>query len=370
MFDFGDFEDIYQENTPLEPHPNFFEEWDEALSTNRSPRFLDDEELCEVIEIYLEEGHLEKARQSVRYALTFHPGDVDMVADILLIVSDFDLWEDALTLANDYQNCGDVWIDGYRLCALFHLGMEEDGFACFRRLQTKYEADKDDLSILYQAMGEALNEVDLFDAAVDVMDEAIRRMGVQVDFYWLQLRAYVSMKDKEKSLYIANRIEHLSPMDGDSWHRLGLIYDENLEEAEKAIDAFEFAESLGYNDPENYINLIILYEKDGIYTKALEKINDYLSKYEANCTVYLMGLAICSKIENWNEALKYVNAALRCAPDFPALYIYKSNILYLLGELQQAKNTLEEGLTKTIDDGEREELRMELTRLREEFPDK
>ncbi|GHT76150.1 hypothetical protein FACS189413_11550 [Bacteroidia bacterium] len=369
MFNFGDFEDIYQDNTPQEPYPDFFEEWDEALSAGRSPRFLDSEEICEVIDIYFDEGELEKARKSIRYALTFYPNDVDMVADILLILNDFEMWEDLLTIADDYQKQADVWLDVHRLSALLHLGMEEDAFAAFRRQQKKYEANKDDLSILYQAMGEALNDVDLFDAAIDVMDEAIRRMGIQVEFYWLQLRAYVLMEDKDKSLELANKIEHTSPMDGDSWHRLGLLYAEDLEEPEKAIDAFEFAESLGYNDPENLIQLIALYEKYGVYVKALEKLNDYLGRFEANSMIHLMGVAICSKLENWKEALKYVNAALRYTPDFPALYLYKSNVLYLLGEPQKAKSALEEGLTKTIDEEERSELRKELIKLREEFPD-
>jgi tetratricopeptide (TPR) repeat protein len=67
--------------------------------------------------------------------------------------------------------------------------------------------------------------------------------------------------------------------------------------------------------------------------------------------------------------LKYLNAALRYAPDFPALYLYKSNVLYLLGEPQKAMSALQEGMTKTIDEDERFELRKELIKLREEFPD-
>ncbi|MDR0546486.1 MAG: tetratricopeptide repeat protein, partial [Dysgonamonadaceae bacterium] len=307
MFNFSDFEDIYQDNTPQEPYPDFFEEWDEALSAGRSPRFLDAEEICEVIDIYLDEGELENARKSIHYALTYYPNDVDMVADILMILNDFEMWEDLLAIANDYQKQADVWIDSHRTCALLHLGMEEDAFAAFRRQQKKYEADKDDLSFLYQAMAEALNDVDLFDAAIDVMEEAIRRLGVQVGFYWLQLRAFVEMDDTEKSLELANQIEHLSPMDGDSWHRLGLLYADDLDAPEKAIDAFEFAESLGYNEPENFIQLIGLYEKYGVYEKALEKLNDYLGRFEANFTIHLMGVAICSKMENWPEALKYLN---------------------------------------------------------------
>lgn len=366
MLDFNDLNSIYQEDSQ-EPYPDFFEEWDDALSGNRSPRFLDGEELCEIVEIYLEEGEDEKARKTIHYALTFHPDDLDMISDILLVLNDFELWEDLLHLTDQYIDKGDVWVDGHRLSALLHLGMEEDAFLCFQQLKKKHKSDKEDLEIIYQAMGEALVEVGLFDGTLDVMEEAIRLMGDQVDFYWLQLRALVYMENRELALSIASIIEKLSPMDGESWHRLGLIYSENLEEPEKAIDAFEFAESLNYNDPDNHLKLIDLYEKYGIYHRALDKVKSYIHLYGETSIINLLAAGICSQAEWWNEALRYVNAALRLEPDTSILYLYKSNFLYMLGEPQKAIWALEEGLQRT-EDGENE-LKAELEKLKEKYPD-
>ncbi|MDR2843483.1 MAG: hypothetical protein LBV57_02420 [Candidatus Symbiothrix sp.] len=363
---FNDFDMDFEEDGQ-ESFPDFYLEWDESLSNNRSPHFVESDELCEIIEIYLNESELDKARQSIRYALHFYPNDLEMIYDISILLNDFELWEDILTLVEEYKEQADVWMDGNKICALLHLGMEEDAFLLFQGMKSKYENDSESLSVIYQAMCEALIEVDLFEASLGVINEAVELMGEQVDFYWLKLQAFVSLEEKEKAVEIAEKIEQINPWDTETWLRIGAIYADDLDEAEKAIDAFEFAESLGSKQSYITLRLITLYEKQGIYFKALEKIKVYLKENEDAGPIHILAINMCSQLNLWEEALHYVDEALKFAPEISLLYLYKSNFLAMLGEIQKAKSILKEGIRKT-DDSEGELIK-EFTKLQEQYPD-
>ncbi|MDR0682556.1 MAG: hypothetical protein LBG15_12030 [Dysgonamonadaceae bacterium] len=364
MFEYRDFDNDPDEFSQ-ESYPDFYYDWDEILTKNLNPYFFDSEEFSEIIELYLNDGEILKAKQTIQYALKFHPEDADLIFDILLFLNDFELWNDLLKLSEQYKDISKVWADGHKVTALLHLGMEEDAFLFFRKLKTKYEKNKEDLSIIYQAMGEALNEVDLFDACIDVIDEILSILGPNVDFYWLKLQSYFSLNLKEEVLKIANQIEQIKPLDAENWYRLGKIYSD-IDEMEKAIDAFEFVESLGNIKSINYITLITAYEKNGNYLKALEKAKDYLYLYPENCMMNVLAANICSKMEMWEEALFYVNVALKIVPGMDELYLYKSNVFLNLGEQKKAISVLEEGIRLTSD--QEGDLKKELERLQNQYP--
>jgi tetratricopeptide (TPR) repeat protein len=330
------------------------------LSGNQNIHFLDVDELSDIIEIYLYEREIKKAKLTIEYALKFHPNDEDLIYDILLLLNDYELWNDLLVLAEQHQGISEAWVDGHKLTALLHLGMEEDAFLFFRKIKSKYESNLEHLSLIYQIMGESLHEMDLVDAAHDVIKEAISLMGPNLEFYWLQLRAHLASESKDQALEMANQIEQISPLDGETWHRLGSVYLE-LEESEKAIDAFEVAESLGYKTQSNYLGLITVYEKNGNLLKALEKVKEYLYLYPNNYMVYILAANICSDLGLWKEAIEYIDLALNIAPDLDSLYLYKSRFLVFLDEQKKAVYALEEGIRLTKD--KQGELKKELEKL-------
>jgi tetratricopeptide (TPR) repeat protein len=363
MFDFNYFDSDFEDASEQESYPDFFYEWDESLSANQNIRFFDADELSEIIEIYLTEGEVKQAKQTIQYALKFHPDNDNLVYDILLLLNDFELWNDLLTLAEQYKDMPDVWADGHKLAALMHLGMEEDAFLFFQKMKRKYEKDTESLSIIYQAMCEALQEMDLFEASINVSNEAMALMGPHIEFYWLQLQAYLSLNQKAKALEAMTVIQQKDPLDGETWHRMGSVY-MDLDETEKAIEAFEFSESLNYKKQSNYLGLITVYEKNGNLLKALEKAKEYLYLYPENYMVNILAANICSEMGMWEEALAYIDAALEIVPDMDSLYLYKSNFFSNLGEKNKAMLALEEGIRQTND--EQGDLKKELEKLQQQ----
>jgi tetratricopeptide (TPR) repeat protein len=232
-------------------------------------------------------------------------------------------------------------------------------------LKDKYAGDDDALNIIYQAMGEALIEMDLYESAVEVIKEAIDVMGENIDFYWLQLQSYASLDEKEEVIKLADKIQKIDPLTAESWYRLGIAFQE-IDDLEKAIDAFEYAHSLDSTSGNNTMSLIYAYEKNGNYNKALEKVKDFINLYPDNYVVFIIASKICAQVEDWKEAIKYIDDAIKLVPAIDSLYLYKSSFFLHLEEYKKAKLALEEGIERTNDpEGD---LTKELSQLNEKYP--
>ncbi|MDR1631556.1 MAG: hypothetical protein LBR97_01500 [Dysgonamonadaceae bacterium] len=348
-----------------ESYPDFFIEWDNAVRKGKSPGYYEPEELTEIIEIYLSENDMKKAKQAIEHALNLYVTDEDLLYEILLLLNDYERWNDLLALCERYKKTSDVWSDGHKLTALLHLGMEEDTFHFFSTLKNKYADDDESLNIVYQAMSEALIETDLFESSIEVINEAIETIGEHIDFLWLQLQAYASMEEKEEVIQWADKIQKLNPLDSETWYRLGTTFQE-LDDMERAIDAYENAHSLDSTSINLVLSLIYAYEKNGNYNKALEKSKEFLYLQPGNYFANIITSKICSQLENWDEALVYINEAIRIVPEMSSLYLYKSSFFMHLEEVKKAKLTLQEGIEKT--DDPKGNLIKELVRLNEQYP--
>ena len=356
----------YSDSESDEPYPNFFLEWDEAVNSGKKPGFYEPEELTEIIEIYILNNQHKRAKQAISYALRIYSDDEELLYEILLLLNDYERWNELLTICEQYEKKSDVWIDGHRLTALLHLGMEDESFLLLKKLKTKFTDNKEDLSVIYQAMGEALCDVDLFDSCIEVVQEAIDTLDEDINFYWLQLQCYVSLECKEEVVKLAEVIQKLNPLDASTWHRLGLFF-QDMNDKERAIDAFEYAQSLGYDQEEILMNLIYVYNKNKNYNKALEKTKEYLNLYPESYVMNMMAAKLNSQIGNWNEALKHVDEALKLTPDIESLYLYKSNFLLHMEEYKKAKLALIDGLKNTKDS--QGYLSRKLSKLNKKYPD-
>ncbi|GHT27770.1 hypothetical protein FACS189415_5410 [Bacteroidia bacterium] len=365
MLDFY-YNNDYSEEDSEETYPNFFFEWDKAVNSGKSPGYYEPDELTEIIEIYIINNNIERAKYAIDYTLNIYSDDDELLYEILLLLNDYELWNHLLSMCEKYKDEAEVWGDGHKLTALLHLGMEDEAFFFFRKLKTKYANDREDLSIIYQAMGEALIEVDLFESSIDVIQEAIGLLGGEVDFCWLQLQCYLSMGEKDNVIELTEIIQKLNPLDAETWHRQGIVFQE-IDETAKSIEAFEYAQSLGYDPKQNLMHLIHAYQKNDNFNKALEKTKEYLILYPDSHMVNLIAAKLCSQIENWDEALKYINYAIQLMPTMHSLYFYKSSFYLSLEEYKKAKLTLIEGIDATEDpDGD---LNKELVRLNKQYPD-
>lgn len=351
MLDFSN--NNYDSENNEEPFSEAFILWEDTISKGLAPGYFDPDDLCDIIDTYFSLDKVDEGRFVIQHAIKLHPDNEDMLYDILQIVNDYELWDDLLNLCERYKSLNQVWTDGYHLTALLQLGMEENAFSLFSKSKKKYAAHKEDLSIIYQAMAESLYQIDLYEAAIDVIKEILPKLNLKenIDLLWIQLQSYLAINDIEKVIELCNQIQLLNPMNAETWSRLGLIYKE-IGEKEKSIDAFEFAASLGKKAPVDMLNLIYSYKENGNYNKALEKADEYLEIYPDNYIINLLASNICMEIEEWDKALLYIEKAISLDPSSSFLYLYKCKCLIKLGEYNKAINVLEKGIRNAKDSTE------------------
>lgn len=365
MLDYDNAYNDFYEDDEEESYPDFFIRWDNAVRKGKPPGYYEPEELTEIIDIYFSENDLQRAGQAIDHALSLFVSDEDMLFDILLLLNDYEQWNDLLDLCERYRKTDDVWCNGHKLIALLHLGMEEDAFHFFGILKNKYADSTEDLNVIYQAMSEALIEIDLFRSAIEVVNEAIGIMGEHIDFLWLQLQAYTSMVEKEEVIKCADKIQKMNPLNAGTWYLLGEAF-LDINDMERAIDAYENAHSLEPASVSFILSLISAYEKNENYGKALEKAKDFLHLQPCNHIANTVISNICAQLEKWEEALVYIDEAIKAVPEMSSLYLHKSSCLLHLDEVEKAKLTLLEGMEKT--DDSKGSLLNELTRLNKQYP--
>ncbi|MDR0428379.1 MAG: tetratricopeptide repeat protein [Dysgonamonadaceae bacterium] len=367
--DLSDWNDYFggEEEENLDYYPDFFHEWNEALNKGLSPRFAGTDEICEILDIYLRRSKVTEFRKTIDRALKFHPDSNKLISGIMFLLNDFKRWNELFSLLEKYKDISNnVEKEGYRLTALLHLGMEEDAFSLFRQLKKKYRHDKENLFIIYRVMGEALNENDLFNASTKVIEEAMLIFKPSKQLYWILLYAYSSLGMKEKTEEIAELVERLSPLSKETWYEIGTHYIE-IDDKERAIEAFEFSKSLGNVNPELFSDLIYAYKDNNNLLKAFETTKDYLLLRSDQHLVYIMAVDLASELQLWDESLDLLAKAIKIRPQMEALYLFKSDILIRLNEYKKAMLTIQEGIGNTKDeDGD---LKRELKKLQDEHPD-
>ena len=362
-FDFNDDFNIEED----EPYSPCFIDWNEAREKGIPPGYFDADELCDIIDTFLSIEQIKESREVIEYALKLHPDNENLIYDIMQMLNDYELWDDLLYLSNKYKHLSLAWVDGHNVTALLHLGMEENAFSCFREAKKKYATNEKNLILIYQAMSETLYDVDLYEAAINVIDEIWSKIEKDnEELLWIQLQSYLSIKDTQKVEEKCDKIQKLNPMDANTWSRLGVVYKE-IGDKEKSIDAFEFAASLGKKEPIDILNLIYSYKENGNFQKALEKADEYLEKSPDDYVINTLATSLCIDMEAWDIAIRYADKALNVDPLSDFLYLYKSRCHAQLGEIRKAIKTLETGIRKNGD--VTGELFLEMEQLKNKYPE-
>jgi hypothetical protein len=366
MLDFDHLFDLPEEEDPEEDYPDYYYDWDKAVSEQQKPGFFDSDELVDIIEIYVTNRDMDKVYYAIDYATNLYSDDEDLLYDILLIFDDNELWNDLLNYSEKWMEKAGIWAEGHKLTALLHLGLEEESFQFFRHLKRKYAKDKESLKTIYQAMAESLLDVDLYDAVIKVVDESNKKTGENPELDELVMQSYVISNNKEKVCEIADKILKEKPLDGDLWLDMGNAFNDT-EIYDRAIEAYENAHSLGRMTHQSMLNLIFAYQHSGSPAKALEKAMEFLKITPFRILFTLAAVKICSESKLWEEAINFLDEAINLEPDKCYLYYQKSRYLLELEEIKKAKQVLLEGIRKTADpEGE---LIKEFKRVESEFPD-
>ncbi|GHT44351.1 hypothetical protein AGMMS49965_19810 [Bacteroidia bacterium] len=358
-FDEGDFEEFGNEfdGGGGRPYPNFVYEWDGALEANRQPsRFFDSEELCNMIAFYCNGGEEDKMKLTISAALNAFPDDDDVLEDAMDSLENCGLWNDLLVISQQHAFRGNFYADSHFLYSLLHLGMEEEAFMAFTKMLDIYAKDEH-LDAVYLSMGDALADVDLFQSSIEVVNEGIGLFPDTMDFYWINIESLWALGEKEKALATADQLAQMNAMDAKFWSQLGDLYN-TMGEFDRAVEAFHFSESLGYDRNLNLLDLAKTYYESENYAKALEALETFAAEQGdsapqqilANTFIPLVAAEVCAKLGAWEKAIVHLDKSIAFSPNSELFYHSKAEALVHLNRRDEAISVLEEGIRMCRDD--------------------
>ncbi|MDR0834034.1 MAG: hypothetical protein LBN93_07640 [Candidatus Symbiothrix sp.] len=354
-YDDGDEEDDDDDMFSLgRPYPDFFYEWDEALEANMEPqRLFDSEELSDILSFYANDREENKLRKTAKYALKVYPDDEELLCDVMDVFEERGLWNDLLMLSQQYAHQGNVIADNNLLLSLLHLRMEEEAFVAFTKMK-EYYTGEDQVTAIYLAMGDALADVDLFQSSIAIVNEGVKLFPDIQEFYWLNMESYWALGEKEKTFEMADKLTQLNALDAKFWKQLGDIYNK-MEEHERAVEAFQFAESLGYDRNLNLLDMAKTYHDSANYIQALEALEEFTDDLSPNqilgqTFIPLLAAEMCAKLGQWERAIAYLDKSIAFSPDSELFYHSKAEALVHLKRYDEANSVLEEGLRMCQDE--------------------
>ncbi|MCC8147294.1 MAG: hypothetical protein LIO93_12860 [Bacteroidales bacterium] len=348
--------------------PDFYYKWKKAFDEGRSPEFLDVEPLMDLLEIYYEDYDKVQLKKSIPYILNFHPGNTDLIEEVLFYLNELGEWIELYRLTEQLISSENtVYPKAYKISAMMHLGMEEEAFLYFQQLKREYENKPEDLSPIYQVLGNALNEIEHYEAALQVANEAISVLNSKMEFYWIQLSAYISLEEEKNALRTAEKIAKSAPLDKNIWFELGKAYIE-MKRLDKAIEAFEFTITLGGDDINLFMNLMGLYEVNGNDLKSIDTAKRSMKIRPDYPEPFFMAVELCLKMDMLEEALGILDEGIEAGfeRDREDLFWYKARIFVDQQEYKKAIAILEEGIKDTGDKNHK--LVNEIKEIRKEFP--
>ncbi|GHT01495.1 hypothetical protein AGMMS49525_02340 [Bacteroidia bacterium] len=336
------------------PYPDFFYEWDETLDANREPsRLFDSSELGNIVSFYANDREESKLKKTAKYALKIYPNDKELLGDVMDALEERGLWNDLLTLSKKHVCQGNVIADSNVLLSLLHLRMEEEAFVAFSKMTEIYTSD-DRLSAIYLAMGDALADVDLFQSSIAVINEGIKLFPDVQEFLWLNMETYWAMDEREKTFEMADKLTQKNALDVNFWKQLGDIYNK-MEEHEKAVEAFQYAESLGYDRNLHLLDMARTYHDSENYEQALEALEEFTDEFSPHqifgqTFVPLIAAEMCAQLEQWEKAIVYLDKSIAFSPNSELFYHSKAEALVRLKRYDEAKSVLEEGIRMCQDE--------------------
>ncbi|MFQ6067133.1 MAG: protein kinase [bacterium] len=157
------------------------------------------------------------------------------------------------------------------------------------------------------------------------------RLRIQGDFYRQSEKTY------DKAIEAYRKLLELYPEDWIGNNSLGLLYYSSLEEWDKAIERLEVNVKNKVENPYSYENIAWAYRAKGMYEKAEEVLQNYLSDISDHFWIrwQLTHNYLCQR--EFGLAMAEINKAISLNPNNPSNISLKGNIHLYKGDLIKAE---------------------------------
>lgn len=339
---------------------NLVSRFTECVINKHENSFFDSDDLMVIIEHFIQDENIDKARQAVNYAYNFFPSDPDIMlkdAKVNLAEGHFDK---AYKLLQEGRMGGDE-IEYYFTLGQYHALSNNHDKAINAYLQAlSLTDDPYEKSNINYGLASQYMATEQYDKAIACLKKsAINADPVHREIIFLDLRhCYQYSNRLDEAIKYFNEYIDKDPNCLAAWNSLADCY-RKLEQYDEAIEYYEYALAINPIDVYANINLTNIYYDTEQYQKAIDTINDAMENgmAETNDTDTIVADCLYN-LDKPAEAERLYRRALLFNPDdinawsglgfiYSDAHCYNKAILYLqkgVGHIQD-ENCLEVLLT-------------------------
>ncbi len=203
--------------------------------------YFDPDDFAILADYYNDFGDISEAEYIIDIALGMHPGSTLLMvvkAKILVASAKYQDAYDYLSVIGDNENSVDYL--QVKIECLLNLEKTEEANELVDKVLLTGELDEEDLYTFFSEVGYLYNDVDIYDKAVSLQEEALKIDSTDVDLLVDLSYGYEMLSNFKRAIEINNLILDINPYSFEGWVNLGKLHS-MLQEYDKAIDAFDFA---------------------------------------------------------------------------------------------------------------------------------
>lgn len=312
----------------------------EEMIKGNATSYFDADQFADFAEYYLSKGRYKDAMQVIDYALKIHPDS----SEILVIQAHILIDQNKINEAKAIVRCiGEDSIEVQLLEAELFLVEKKPKEAeriFIDMIETRDDIDKEDYkSIIY-----LYEDFDMPAKAIEWFEKAIL-LFPQEDYMLMDMAlCYVETGNTEKAINMLNDLIDANPYESEYWYGLGKVY-YMTDNYNKAIEAYEFVLTIEPEHSKAILMMAHCYFKLENYEESAQFYLKY-STFEPESEMPLFFCALCYfTSEKFDQALLYFKEALQKvqegSPQLIDIYSYIALTYSKMNNIDEALNYID-----------------------------
>lgn len=316
------------------------EKYQQSISSGKG-LYLDADQFCDIIDYYDSLGDLDEAKTIIEMALSIHPDSQPLILKKARLMVFDGYFHEALEYLNIFPGEYDFDLYLIKIECYLQLGLLAEAYELVSVL---LKDDEVEIDVKYAELGFLFVEADLHKEAISYLEKSLIYNPDNIEVLGDLSYCYEMISDYDKSIEASNKILDLDPYSFDTWVNLGKLY--TLQENySRALDAFDFALTINESDATLIKLMAHCLSLCNRMDEAIGKFEEYLSLYPSDYSINISISDCYVTLEQFDKAFSYLEKYLIHDTENAEVYAKKSYILFRQDLAQEAKDTINEGLS-------------------------
>lgn len=307
----------------------------EQMLDNREYTYYDSEDLCEIIEFYIEVNDSEYAKRALDFAEKMHPDNLEIkIKRIEYLLSIGELKRGG-KLLQEIKEIAAQELD-YLLVQARYWGMKNMPRKAIRFYEDALKVDDEETDFICNCIGNEYLNLEEIRSALDAFKRALKFNPENDYSFYSIIQCYEDIHDDMDCIEFLKEYIEDNPYSEVSWLQLGLLY-LHQKKYDYAINAFEYVIAINPNSISGHTNKASALEGLGQFSDAINTYEETLSFDDSPAVTHLKIGENFERLEKPQKALKSYHIAIKEDPQLDKVWAKAAALYDKLGNFEEAE---------------------------------